>query len=124
MQRSRSWPLLIDSSEPDSMPESDQNTHFLTNPLKLFQSFVGGGMFISQRHGIFYSFDGDSIEEQDFPASIQRQASRSSRRMRLGIIVSSCFFNFGHLGCQNSLLTQECEASHLEMVVVVVGEWW
>ena len=91
MQRSRSWPLLIDSSEPDSMPESDQNTHFLTNPLKLIQSFDGGGMFISQRHGIFYSFDGDSIEEQDFPASIQRQASRSTRRMRLGIIVSSCF---------------------------------
>ena len=85
MRRSRSWPLLSDSSEPDLMPMNDQ----ITNNQRTLQSFDGSrSMFISQRQGIFYSFDEDSVEVQEFPASIQRQARRSTRRRKLGLFYS------------------------------------
>ena len=87
MRRSRSWPQLPDSSEPDLMPMNDQ----IINNQRLLQSFDGSrSTFISQRHGIFYSFDEDSVEEQEFPASIQRHARRSTRRRKLGLI-EVCF---------------------------------
>ena len=82
MWRSRSWPLLSDSSEPDLMPMNDQ----ITSNQRMMQSFDGSrSMFVSQRHGIFYSFDEDSVEEQEFPASVQRQARRSTKRRKLGL---------------------------------------
>ena len=82
MRRSRSWPQLPDSSEPDLMPMNDQ----ITDNQRLLQSFDGSrSTFISQRHGIFYSFDEDSVEEQEFPASIQKHARRSTRRRKLGL---------------------------------------
>ena len=85
MRRSRSWPLLSDSSEPDLMPMNDQ----ITNNQRTLQSFDGSrSMFISQRQGIFYSFDEDSVEVQEFPASIQRQARRSTKRRKLGLFHS------------------------------------
>ena len=49
-------------------------------------SFDGGGLFVSQRHGVFYSVDTEE-EELSLPASVHRHILASSRVRHLGTIV-------------------------------------
>ena len=48
-------------------------------------SFDGGGLFVSQRHGVFYSVDTEE-EELSLPASVHRHILASSRIRHLGTI--------------------------------------
>ena len=46
-------------------------------------SLDGGGLFVSQRHGVFYSVDTEE-EELSLPASVHRHILASSRIRHLG----------------------------------------
>ena len=48
-------------------------------------SFDGGGLFVSQRHGVFYSVDTEE-EELSLPASVHRHILTSSRVRHLGTV--------------------------------------
>ena len=67
-------------------------------------SFDGGGLFVSQRHGVFYSVDTEE-EERGLPASVHRHILTSSRIRHLGTVhcgprgSNSRYYLYEHLFC-------------------------